>query len=166
MRVDSGLVTRGRVWVAVVVATMLLRACGSTVPTPVEYAGLDGEYVSVASGDTCMVLVLENDGSFLVVEEERDRRFERQMRPEATPVATGTWAFAAGRLALEGDGWKVLFEADSTRVEIPARADTLSSLRWLTSTEGSPFSACDLVSASEFNEFLNPTEGSGSSTGW
>ena len=57
------------------------------------------------------------------------------------------------------------YEADSTRVEILARADTLSSLRWVTSTEGSPFSACDLVSMSEFDEFLHPTEGSGSS-GW
>lgn len=169
MRVRRGFVTRERSRAALVVAAAILVGCGRAGPTPVELAGLDREYVSVASDETCMVLLLRNDGGFLVLERARDpeRHPSRDMpmRPEPEPVATGKWVFSDGLLDLEGDGWMASYEADSTRVEIPARADTLSSLRWVTSTEGSPFSACDLVSASEFDEFLHPTEGSGSS-GW
>ena len=165
MRVRRGFVTRGRPRAVFVVAALILAGCGRAGPGSVELAGLDRKYVSVESGDTCMVLVLSDDGGFLVLEEQRDRWRERQMRPASTPAAAGEWTFSEGRLDLEGDGWTASYEADSTRVEIPARADTLSSLRWVTSTEGSPFSACDLVSASEFDEFLHPTEGSGSS-GW
>ena len=75
---------------------------------------------------------------------------------------SGSWSYSDGRLDLQGDGWTVTFESDSTRVTLLDRADTLSSLRWVTSSGGSPFSACDLVSASEFVEFVHPTEGSGS----
>ncbi|MFH1865151.1 MAG: hypothetical protein ABIK85_04650 [Candidatus Eisenbacteria bacterium] len=127
---------------------------------------LDTEYLTVESGDTCRVLLLREDGGFVVIERERDTWCARQMRPVPAPVATGAWSLVDGRLHLEGTGWTVVFEPDSTRVEIPARSGTLSSLRWVTSTEGSPFSACDLVSASEFDEFLHPTGGSGSGTGW
>ena len=144
---------------------LVVTGCGGAGPTPLELAGLDREYLSVESGDACLVLVLGNDGGFLVRQRERDSWDDGPMRPEPTSVATGKWAFSAGRLDLDGGGWTASYEADSTRVEIPARADTLGSLRWVTSTEGSPFSACDLVSAAEFDEFLHPAEGSGSSGG-
>ena len=149
-------------WVCVAVA---LCGCGRSAPTPVEFAGLDSEYVSIEDRETSIVLSLGPDGTFSVREEEHERYPEPVMRPEPAPLASGTWVYAAGGLELQGDGWTARYEADSTRVEILARADTLSSLRWVTSTEGSPFSACDLVSMSEFDEFLHPTEGSGSS-GW
>lgn len=157
-------------WAGVCVClAVVLGGCGRTAPSTVELAGLDREYVSVASGETCIVLLLRSDGDFLVSERaqdpERHASREMPMRPEPAPVATGKWTFADGLLDLTGDGWMASYEVDSTRVEIPQRADTLSSLRWVTSTEGSPFSACDLVSASELDEFLHPTEGKGSS-GW
>ena len=154
---------------ALAVAAMILAGCGRAGPTPAELAGLDREYVSVGSVEACIVLLLQSDGGFLVSERARDpeRHASREMpmRPEPAPVATGKWTFADGLLDLTGDGWMASYEVDSTRVEIPQRADTLSSLRWVTSTEGSPFSACDLVSAPELDEFLHPTEGKGSS-GW
>lgn len=140
-------------------------ACGRTAPTPVESAGLDGEYLSVADADTGLVLALEDDGRFFVTERGLDCDRDRVMRPDPEPIAVGSWAFAEGTLRLEGDGWTVQFEADSIRVEVPRRAGTLASLRWVESTEGSPFSACNLVSRSELRELLDPTEGSGSSTG-
>jgi hypothetical protein len=34
------------------------------------------------------------------------------MRPTPTPIATGFWTFADGRLDLEGDGWTATFEPD------------------------------------------------------
>ena len=148
--------------VCVVAVCALVAGCGRTAPTPVERAGLDREYLSVAGGDTCLLLVLGDDGSFLVSERARDRWEHRPMRPGPEPVAKGTWTSADGRLDLEGDGWEVLFVVDSARVEVPSRSDTLSSLRWVRSSEDSPFSACDLVSVPEFDEFLHPTEGSGS----
>ena len=148
--------------VCVLVVCVHVTGCGRTAPTPVERAGLDREYLSVARAGTCLLLVLGDDGSFLVSERTRDRWEDRPMRPEPEPIARGTWTFADGRLDLEGDGWEVLFVVDSARVEVPARSDTLSSLRWVRSSEGSPFSACDLVSVPEFDEFLHPTEGSGS----
>jgi hypothetical protein len=152
--------------VAVLCAASMGAGCGSTERAPAERGGLDAEYMTVEGGDTCRVLVLHDDGGFVVTERERDTWCDRAMRARPAPVATGTWTLDGGRLCLEGTGWTVAFETDSTRVEIPARSDILSSLRWVTSSGGSPFSACDLVSASEFDEFLHPTEGSGSSTGW
>ncbi|MCK4512240.1 hypothetical protein KAW64_10905 [bacterium] len=154
-------------WVCVCVA-VVVGGCGRTAPSPVELAGLDREYVSVASGEICIVLLLRSDGGFLVSERragdpERHGSREMPMRPEPAPVAAGEWTVSDGLLDLAGDGWMASYEADSTRVEIPDRVDTLSSLRWVTSTEGSPFSACDLVSRAEFDEFLHPTEGRGRS---
>ena len=146
-------------WVCLVV---VLCGCGRTVPSPVEVAGLDTEYVSIEDQETSIVLSLGQDGTFSVRGGVHDRDRELVMRPESAPLAAGTWAYGDDTLELQGDGWTARYEADSTRVEIPGRADTLSSLRWVTSTEGSPFSACDLVSMSEFDEFLHPTEGDGS----
>ena len=151
-------------WVSLCVAVALC-GCGRTATSPAESAALDTEYVAIEDRETSTILTLARDGTFSVREEEHERYPEPVMRPETAPLATGTWVYAGGGLELQGDGWTARYEADSTRVEIPARADTLSSLRWVTSTEGSPFSACDLVSMSEFDEFLHPTEGSGSS-GW
>jgi hypothetical protein len=131
----------------------------------VELAGLDTEYVSVEDRETSITLALGRDGTFSVREGVLDRDREDIMRPEPAPLATGMWVYADGALELQGEGWTARYEADSTRVEIPGREGTLNSLRWVRSTEGSPFSACDLVSRSEFDEFLHPTEGSGSS-GW
>jgi hypothetical protein len=134
----------------------------------VELAGLDREYVSVAGAetDTCRHLILADDGSFSLMERGRVCPHEdRRMEPTPAPLATGEWTFVDGHLTLEGDGWTVTFEPDSTRVELLARSDTVGSLRWIKSTGASPLSACDLVSEVEFHEFLRPTEGSGSS-GW
>ncbi|MCK4512817.1 hypothetical protein KAW64_13815 [bacterium] len=164
MRVPRRPCAHGPLWLtrAWVCVALVLCGCGRTAPSPVERAGLDTEYVSVEDRETSIVLSLGKDGTFSVREGLHDRDRERVMRPEPAPLATGTWVYTDGRLELAGDGWTARYEADSTRVEIPARADTLSSLRWVTSTEGSPFSACDLVSMSEFDEFLHPTEGGGS----
>jgi hypothetical protein len=142
-----------------------IAACGSEEPTSAGLGGLDRRYVSVDSADTCRLLVLADDGRFHVTARERDCWTEGRMRPAPVPIATGVWTFDGARLDLEGDGWMVTFEPDSTRVELLARSDTIGSLRWITSTGGSPFSACDLVSEAEFDEFVHPTEGSGSS-GW
>ncbi len=143
----------------------VLGGCGRTAPSPVELAGLDTEYVSVEDRETSTILVLGRGGTFSVREGVLDRDREDIMRPEPAPLATGMWVYTDGGLELQGEGWTARYEVGSTRVEVPGRADTLTSLRWVTSTEGSPFSACDLVSMSEFDEFLHPTEGSGSS-GW
>ena len=143
--------------------TALSAGCGGSPETSPQSLGLDSEYVSVELTDTYVVLMLGDDGSFALIQDEPMRYGEEsKLRRGPQPLAVGTWSFSESRLDLEGDGWTVTFESDSTRVEIPDRADTISSLRWVTSTEGSPFSACDLVSASEFKEFLHPTEGSGS----
>jgi hypothetical protein len=140
---------------------VLLAGCGDG-GSALETAGLDSEYVSVELSESYVVLMLGDDGSFVLMQDETDRYREPGMRRQPEPLALGEWSFAEGRLDLEGDGWTVTFESDSTRVAIPARSDTISSLRWVTSTEGSPFSACDLVSATEFRDFLRPPEGSGS----
>jgi len=155
----------GALTAAALVLCVLVAGCGRTESTPAESVGLDREYLSVDDADTCLVLALADDGGFSVTMRERECDRDRTMRPNPEPIASGSWAFADGRLNLEGDGWSVSFEADSTRVEIPRRAGTLASLRWVQSTEGSPFSACNLVSSSEFQELLHPTEGSGSSGG-
>ena len=109
MWVRPGFGTCGRPWAALAVAALTLAGCGRAGPTPAEFAGLDHEYVSVASDQTCMVLLLENDGGFLVLERARDpERYasrEMPMRPEPEPVATGRWVFSDGLLDLEGDGW-------------------------------------------------------------
>jgi hypothetical protein len=147
---------------------LAISGCGGEERASVDLAGLDRRYISVggAESDTCRHLILADDGSFSVTERGPECPGEdRRMEPAPKPVATGVWTFSDGRLNLEGDGWTVTFEPDSTRVELLARADTISSLRWITSTGGSPFSACDLVSEAEFDEFVHPTEGSGSS-GW
>lgn len=162
---DQGREASHRVWVTFAAAALTLTGCGGAGPAPVENAGLDSRYVSVADGDVCTTLLLQSDGRLIVREEERGDGRDRKMRPEPTPLASGTWDFSDGRLALEGDGWTAAFTPDSTRVEVPRRAGTLSSLRWVTSSEGSPFSACDLVSASELDNLIDPPEGSGSS-GW
>ena len=149
---------------AVAVAGCLaLSGCGSPAPTPVELGGLDREYLSVGDADTLLVLSLGEDGSFAVTERAGDCGEDNRMRPEPEPLARGEWSFVDGALQLVGDGWTAFFAPDSTRVEVPRRADTLACLRWVRSTEGSPFSACELVSASQFHELLHPTEGSGSS---
>ena len=150
---------------AALVACLLTAACSRTDSTPVESVGLDHEYLSVDEADTCLVLTLADDGGFSVTMRERDCDRDRTMRPNPEPTSSGSWTLADGRLNLQGDGWRVSFVPDSTRVEIPRRAGVLTSLRWVESTEGSPFSACDLVSSSEFRELLNPSEGSGSSGG-
>jgi len=151
-------------WAWVCVAAVL-GGCGRAAPSPAELAGLDTEYVSVEDRETSTILALERDGTFSVCEGVLDRDRADIMRPEPAPLAAGMWVYADGGLELQGEGWTARYEADSTRVEVPGRADTLNSLRWVTSTEGSPFSACDLVARSEFDEFLHPTKGSGSS-GW
>jgi len=143
----------------------VLGGCGRAAPSPAELARLDTEYVSVEDRETSTILALERDGTFSVREGVLDRDREDIMRPEPAPLATGMWVCTDGGLELQGEGWTARYEADSTRVEVPGRADTLNSLRWVTSTEGSPFSACDLVSRFEFDEFLHPTKGSGRS-GW
>jgi hypothetical protein len=51
----------------------------------------------------------------------------------------------------------------SEYVAVRRGAGFLSSLRWLSSTEGSPFTACDLVAREEFHDLLHPPEGDGSS---
>jgi len=146
---------------AVALLAASIGGCGGG-DSALEEAGLDSEYVSVELEETYVVLMLGDDGSFVLMQDETDRYREPGMRRQPVPLALGEWSFADGRLELEGDGWTVAFESDSTRVAIPARSDTISSLRWVTSTEGSPFSACDLVSATEFRNFLRPPEGSGS----
>ncbi len=158
------------VCVAVVVGGCGPGGCGRNASSTVEFAGLDTEYVSVEDRETSIILALARDGTFSAREGvldryHRGRDSEGLVSPEPAPLASGMWVYADGGLELQGEGWTARYEADSTRVEIPGRADTLKSLRWVTSTDGSPFSACDLVSMSEFDEFLHPTEGSGSS-GW
>ncbi len=165
MRVSRRPFVYGPLCLTWVCAAIVLGGCGRTTPVPVELAGLDTEYVSVEDRETSMILSLGRDGTFSASEGVLDREHEDIMRPEPAPLATGMWVYTDGGLELQGEGWTARYEADSTRVEIPGRADTLSSLRWVTSTEGSPFSACDLVARSEFDEFLHPTEGSGSA-GW
>jgi len=167
MQVHSHLLWRAGALVAAagIGLCVLAAGCDQTTPTPLESAGLDHEYLSVDDADTCLVLALADDGRFFVTQRERDCTEDRTMRPDPEAIASGSWSLAEGMLNLEGDGWTVRFEPDSTRVEIPRRAGRLSSLRWVRSTEGSPFSACDLVSSSEFRELLHPKEGSGSSSG-
>lgn len=145
---------------ALLSAALLSGGCGSNEDA-LEAAGLDSEYVSVALTQEYVVLMLGDDGSFAVIRDTTEPYCDTTMRRGPEPVGHGEWTFSDGRLDLKGDGWTVVFESDSTRVEIPDRSDTLSSLRWVTSSEGSPFEACDLVSASEFQEFLHPTEGAG-----
>jgi hypothetical protein len=160
--------TAGLCSVLLAALALTISACGGEEPRSVELAGLYDEYVSVggADADTCRHLFLDDDGRFTVTARGLDSPHEdRRMEPAPAPVATGVWSFVDGRLSLEGDGWTATFEPDSTQVQLLARSDTVGSLRWVTSTGGSPFSACDLVSAAEFYEFLHPTEGSGSS-GW
>ena len=164
MRVPRSPCVYGPLWAWVCVAAVL-GGCGRAAPSPAELARLDTEYVSVEDRETSTILALERDGTFSVREGVLDRDREDIMRPEPAPLATGMWVCTDGGLELQGEGWTARYEADSTRVEVPGRADTLNSLRWVTSTEGSPFSACDLVSRSEFDEFLHPTKGSGRS-GW
>lgn len=155
-----------RRWMALtVLAAFLVTGCGRTASTPVPGTDLDPEYLTVESGDACRVLLLREGGDFAILERERDAWCDRAMRPDPAPVATGVWTFAEGRLELDGSGWTVVFEPDSTRVQIMDRADTLGSLRWVTATGAPPLSACDLVSAAQFDEFLHPTEGSGSAGG-
>ena len=146
---------------AMALAALVLTGCGGG-GSALEDAGLDTEYVSIAMSDTYVVLMLGDDGSFALIQDSTEQHEQGQLRRGPEPLAVGTWSFEEGRLDLSGDGWTVEFAADSTRVEVPARADTISSLRWVTSSEGSPFSACDLVSASEFQNFIRPPEGSGS----
>ena len=155
-----------RALTALLCVAVVAACAGCSEHQTLEAAGLDSEYVSVGLTETYMVLLLADDGRFYLVEDDPNRGENPTMRPNPAPMASGEWSFQDGRLDLEGDGWTVVFELGSTRVDVPARSDTLSSLRWVTSSEGSPFSACDLVSASEFQEFLNPSEGSGSSGDW
>ena len=108
-------------WVCVAVA---LCGCGRTAPSPAESARLDTEYVAVEDRERSTILTLAPDGTFSVREEEHERYPEPVMQPEPAPLATGTWVYADGGLELQGDGWTARYEADSTRVAIPARADT------------------------------------------
>jgi hypothetical protein len=140
---------------------VLFCGCRPETPTRAESLGLAGEYIDVHHDeDAPVVLELHDDGSFSCV---RGPRRPGEVAPAPKTLGRGTWGFEAGRLELHGDGWTVTFVPDSTWVEIPRGGAMMRSLRWVTSTEGSPFTASDLVSRDELLELLHPTEGSGSS---
>lgn len=110
--------------------------------------------------DTHVVLQLRDDGSFAFV---RGPREPGEVAPEPETIADGSWDMIGGRLEVMGEGWTATFVPDSSWVTIPRGAAMLPSLRWVTSTEGSPFEAGHLVSRDDLRELLHPTEGSGSS---
>jgi hypothetical protein len=152
-------------WLGVLLAASL-GGCGGAPGSTLEEAGLDSEYVSIESMESYVVLLLSDDGSFAIIRDEvvpygAEGRFRRG--PEA--LGTGSWSFSDGLVELDGGEWRTTLRADSTRVAIPARADTIKSLTWVTGSGGSPLSAFDLVSASEFEEFLHPKGGTGSTGG-
>jgi hypothetical protein len=123
--------------------------------------GLAGEYVDVDSDeDRPLVLQLRDDGTFIFV---RGPRAVGVVAPEPESIAEGRWEVIGGELEITAGGWRATFVPDSTWVTIPRGAAMLPSLRWVTSTEGSPFSAGHLVSREHFEELLHPSEGSGSS---
>ncbi|MBN2565731.1 MAG: hypothetical protein JXB46_08470 [Candidatus Eisenbacteria bacterium] len=138
----------------------VLAACEAEAPNGAQNLGLAGEYVDVERDeDRAVVLRLEDDGTFEYLKGPRERG---EVSPPSELLGEGTWTCVADNLLLEGEGWTTRFVADSIWVEIPRRAAMLRSLRWVTSTEGAPFSACNLVLRSDFNELLHPSAGTGS----
>jgi hypothetical protein len=146
------------------VSVLLLSVCGCRpeVPSRAESLGLASEYIDVhhEEDDAAPVLQLHDDGSFTYV---RGPRTPSEVAPAPETLGRGEWELEGAQLQLRGDGWTVAFVPDSTWVEIPRGATMMRCLRWVTSTEGSPFSASDLVSRDELAELLHPTAGSGSS---
>jgi hypothetical protein len=140
--------------------TLLLSGCRPETPSTAETLGLAREYVDVdRDQDLPVVLQLDDDGTFIYIKGPRGRG---EVAPAPASLAEGTWQCADGDLELRGDGWSASFAADSTWVEVPRGARMLTSLRWVTSSPGSPFSACNLVSRAEFEELLSPKAGTGS----
>jgi hypothetical protein len=128
----------------------------------VDSAGLDSRYVGLEYADGHVVLELRDDGTFLL----RGRVPEgEEMRAHPPELGRGVWTLSAAGLELGGGSWLTVFEPDSAYVEIPTGADVLRTLRWVDSTSGSPFNACDLVSFSDLENLLRPPEGSGSEGG-
>jgi hypothetical protein len=140
---------------------LLLSGCGGEEPSRAESMGLAGEYVDVhRCEDTPSVLQLHDDKSFTYL---RGPRMLGEVAPRPETLGEGSWSFESGLLDLRGESWTASFTPDSIWVEIPSGAALMRSLRWVTSTGASPFTASNLVSRAELQELLHPTEGSGSS---
>ena len=145
------------------VSAALLVSCAREEASVATGPSLDDRYLSVGSPDGCVVLTLGQTGEFVV---RRNQPEGGKMTRLPPVISNGTWHLSSQGLELTDGEWKTFFIPDSTRVELPGRADTIRSLRWLSSTPGSPFNACDLMSSSDFERFLHPPEGSGSEGGF
>lgn len=152
---------------AVLLMALALAACaagcgGEPAQTAVESAGLDSRYAGLEYEDGHVVLELRDDGTFVLSEEVPEGE---EMRVRPAELARGVWTLSSAGLELGDGSWLTVFEPDSAYVEIPTGSDVLRTLRWVDSTSGSPFNACDLVSHSGLHNLLHPPEGSGSEGG-
>lgn len=143
-------------------AVLVASGCGAPEPTHLSDAGLEDTYVAVVHRGHSEVLELADDGTFIY---RKGVCEEAGLGAEGEVLGAGEWMLVRDRLELSGEGWTAVFVQDSTRVAVPGRSDTIGSLRWVGSSEGSPFNAVELVSMRQFENFVRPPEGSGSEGG-
>lgn len=139
-----------------------ISGCGGEDSSVIAESGLDESYVGLEYPEGHVVLELDGEGDFLFRSAVPEGE---EMRVRPVELAQGRWELSGGGLEVGGEGWATYFAPDSALVVAPVGSGTLRILRWVGSTAGSPFNACDLVSHTDLENLLRPPEGTGSEGG-
>ena len=169
---ESELASPGRRSLVALAAAVIIwgaAGCGPENPGMIEGTSLRPEYQGLGCGCGTLMLSLSPERTFVMkcvpADEDRWGVPVADMQTDTLHVMRGSWESRGGDLTLVAAEASLVYTECEVEVDAHGETALLPGLCWLRGTESTFADSSSLVGRHELQEFLHPSEGSGSGSG-